>query len=244
MTSLHPPAAFDGLLALQDHDAAADRLQHRLDTQPEREALTALDKDLGGVESQLGEVEQRLAAATDIERRLEQDLTGLETKLAEIDRRLYSGDVTATRELLALQADVESMKRHRSTLEDRVLEAMGERETIEAEAAELRAQRDALDAEGSRLRAVIAETSAAIEAELVAEHLARDDVAATLPAELLELYEQLRARLDGVGAARLVQGRCSGCHLTLPATELDRVKRQPPGVVVRCDQCGRILVRT
>ena len=30
---------------------------------------------------------------------------------------------------------------------------------------------------------------------------------------------------------------------TLPATELDRIKRGGPDAVVLCDQCGRILVR-
>ena len=53
----------------------------------------------------------------------------------------------------------------------------------------------------------------------------------------------LRAKLGGVGAARLVNGRCTGCHLTLPATELDRIRREPPDALIRCDQCGRVLVR-
>ena len=35
---------------------------------------------------------------------------------------------------------------------------------------------------------------------------------------------------------------CSGCHLTLPATEIDRIKKAPPDAFFTCDQCGRILV--
>jgi predicted nucleic acid-binding Zn-ribbon protein len=31
--------------------------------------------------------------------------------------------------------------------------------------------------------------------------------------------------------------------MKLPATELDAIKHQAPEVIVRCDQCGRILVR-
>ena len=49
--------------------------------------------------------------------------------------------------------------------------------------------------------------------------------------------------LGGVGAARLVGPSCTGCHLTLPAQELDRIRREPPDALVFCDQCGRILVR-
>jgi predicted nucleic acid-binding Zn-ribbon protein len=64
-----------------------------------------------------------------------------------------------------------------------------------------------------------------------------------VPADLTRLYDDLRRKLGGVGAARLVNGRCSGCHLTLPATELDRIRREPPEALIRCDQCGRVLVR-
>ena len=38
-------------------------------------------------------------------------------------------------------------------------------------------------------------------------------------------------------------GTCMGCHLQLPATEVDRLKRLEPDTLVFCDQCGRILVR-
>jgi predicted nucleic acid-binding Zn-ribbon protein len=42
--------------------------------------------------------------------------------------------------------------------------------------------------------------------------------------------------------ARLAGARCGGCHLTLPATELDGIRRAPPDTVSRCEQCNRILV--
>ena len=36
---------------------------------------------------------------------------------------------------------------------------------------------------------------------------------------------------------------CGGCHLTLSAVELDRVRHQPEGTLVFCGECGRLLVR-
>ena len=67
--------------------------------------------------------------------------------------------------------------------------------------------------------------------------------AARLPEALASRYETLRSRLAGIGAARIVDGRCGGCHLSLPSVELDRIKHLAPDAVVTCDQCGRILVR-
>ena len=60
---------------------------------------------------------------------------------------------------------------------------------------------------------------------------------------VLSSYERLRTRLDGVGAARLVNGRCDGCHLSLSRTELAVAPREPPDALLHCEQCGRILVR-
>jgi predicted nucleic acid-binding Zn-ribbon protein len=155
---------------------------------------------------------------------------------------MYSGAVTIPRELQAMQADGESLKRRQSTLEDQVLEAMDEREPFDAQLRQLDADRATLDVEASALRAAIAEAEVAIDKEIASEDAARASAATSIPSDLLTLYEQLRAKL-GSGAARLVKGSCAGCHLALPATEVDRIKREPPDAVIRCDQCGRILVR-
>jgi predicted nucleic acid-binding Zn-ribbon protein len=142
-----------------------------------------------------------------------------------------------------MAAEVESLKARRSKLEDDVLAAMEEDEPLAAEVAALEAERVAVDGEAERLRAAIAEAEAALAAEEAGEQSARDEVAAGVPADLLATYDRLRAKLGGVGAARLVGPSCGGCHLTLPATELDRVRHAAPDELVFCDQCGRILVR-
>ena len=45
--------------------------------------------------------------------------------------------------------------------------------------------------------------------------------------------------------ARLVGNTCQGCRLTIPATEVDRIRKAgPDGDVAHCDNCGAILVPT
>lgn len=234
---------FEDLLVVQEHDTNVERLKHRRANLPERAELAQIEDQLAALERQLGNV---TTARDDVARRQrhhEDELATLEAKIAEVNGRMYSGAVTIPRELQAMQADVESMKRRQSTLEDDVLEAMTEREPLDEEVAGLTATRAGHDAEAARLRLAIAEAEAAIDAELGQETAARAAAVATVPADLVKLYEQIRTRSGGVGAARLVGARCSGCHLTLPATELDRIRREPPGALIRCDQCSRILVR-
>ena len=49
---------------------------------------------------------------------------------------------------------------------------------------------------------------------------------------------------SGTGAAPLVQRRCGGCRLDLNAVDLSRIRNAPEDEVLRCEECGRILVRT
>lgn len=177
------------------------------------------------------------------QRRLEADLALVESKVSELEARLYSGAITVPRELQAMQAEADALRARRASLEDEVLKAMEERESLDEEINVLRQRRAELDAEGVGLRATVAEVQSGLDRDLAAEQEARSSAVSSLPADLVALYERLRARLGGVAAAPLVNGRCGGCHLALPATEVDRLRKEPPEILVLCEQCERILVR-
>lgn len=234
---------YDDLLRVQEHDTAADRLRHRRQTLPELGELQAVEDELARVEAAAVEVGAKAAEAARVQRRLEGELSLVEAKVAELDAKLYSGAITVPRELQAMQTEGEALRIRRATLEDEVLDAMGEREPLDAELVALGARRDELDADGSRLRALVAEGQAAVDRELADVLDARKVAAGDIPPDLATLYEQLRSRLGGVAAAPLVNGRCGGCHLALPATEVARLRVEPPETLVRCEQCERILVR-
>ncbi len=72
----------------------------------------------------------------------------------------------------------------------------------------------------------------------------RAAVAAQEPADLVDLYEKLRAQHGGVGAAALRRGQCQGCHLSLNTVDLNAIRAAAPDEVLRCEECRRILVRT
>jgi predicted nucleic acid-binding Zn-ribbon protein len=100
-----------------------------------------------------------------------------------------------------------------------------------------------LSVQAEDLRGAIAAQESEIDSELSRERADRAKLASEVPDDLLARYEQLRRKLGGTGAARLVGASCGGCHLQLPAMELDRVRKAAPDAIVYCDQCGRILVR-
>ena len=65
----------------------------------------------------------------------------------------------------------------------------------------------------------------------------RQQVAALIDADTLFTYQELRKR-KGIAVAKVEQGICQGCRITLPNTDLQRAKG---GGVVRCSSCGRII---
>ena len=234
---------FEALLEVQEHDTTIDQLHHRRTHLPERAELATVMAGGDRLRAQRAEVGVRRDAVLGRQSKLEANITAADERITEIDGRLYSGQVTATRDILAMTAEIESLKSRRSSLEDDVLVAMEEDEPLAAEVAVLDGQLAELEKEADRLRAAIAAAEAEIDAELATMAEERAAGAARVPADLLATYEKLRARLGGIGAARLVGANCAGCHLSLPAQELARIKREPPDALVLCDQCGRILVR-
>lgn len=234
----------EALLVVQRHDTAIDQLRHRRASLPERAALAAVEAEIAAIDAQAATVRGRRDDLARREKALEDEIAGIEAKVAELDRRLYSGTIANPRELQALQADIDSLKRRASGLEDDAIALLEAREPFDAELAALEARRGELEGRAAELRSRLAEAEAAIDAEVAAEQAAREAAAGAVGPALLARYEELRARREGVGAARLeAGGRCSGCNLQLPAVEVARIKREPPEAVVYCEHCGRILVR-
>ena len=141
-----------------------------------------------------------------------------------------------------LQADVDQLRRHQRSLEDRELEVMERREALDKEVTQLEARARELEADAARLESVLSAAEAEIDEELSGELAARDELAAAIDAALLDDYERRRERARGIGVARLNGTTCQGCHLSIPSVEAERIRKSPPGTVAHCDNCGCILV--
>jgi predicted nucleic acid-binding Zn-ribbon protein len=231
------------LLDLQAHDAALARLEHRRRTLPELAViadadtrLAALRADVVRAETEVGDLDREL-------RRLEDDVDQVRRRAERDQQRMLSGAVPA-KELESLQHEVETLTRRQSDLEDTELEVMERREDAEARAREVRAEVEKVTATRSEAEQARDKAFAEIDAEAAADTEARAALADGLPADLMVLYEKVRAASGGVGAAMLRQRRCEGCRLELMGAELRAAQAAPPDEVLRCENCRRILVRT
>ena len=64
-----------------------------------------------------------------------------------------------------------------------------------------------------------------------------------MPADLVALYEQIRAR-GRVAAAALNGSRCEACRMDLDRSALGDIWAAGVEDVVRCTECGAILIRS
>ena len=232
----------ESLLALQEHDTALDVLGHRREALPERAELAARLAEGGRLYAELVLLRTRRDEVVLKEKGVDDETRSLSEKAQEVEGRLYSGSTSSPRELQAMQADLDQIKRHRASIEDRELEIMEEHESLDAAVVEAEATLTGIAAEVGTLEETIASTEAVIDAEIAAETQERELVAKVLPQSLIDAYERRRARNRGVGAARLVGDTCQGCRLSIPATEVDRIRRAVGDGPAYCDNCGAILV--
>lgn len=228
------------LLAVQAEDLALDQLAYRRRELPERAELARLERETTQLEIRRQVVTGEWQRLTSLQAEIEQQVSGFDQRIASIEARMRQGG--DYRDIQHMSDESASLARHRSELEDSELEVMEALEPVEAELAELTGAIESLGASRAETAERLAEAEAALDDELAAVSARRDEVAAGLPAELAATYDRLRERLGGVGAARLVDGSCSGCHLRLPSSERERVVHAAPDQLVFCDQCGRILV--
>jgi predicted nucleic acid-binding Zn-ribbon protein len=193
---------------------------------------------LGGELAAAGKERDALAGRQE---RLEAEVAAGEDKRRTLERRLASTSVP--REAQAMSGEIDGIKARQSTLEDELLEIMEALEPLDARIAAGTTERADLDGRLVTGQAALVDAEAAVDAELAAVSSERDEAAAAVPAPMLARYERMRSRLGGVAVATLDGPRCTGCNLTLPTSELERVRTAGPDDLVECEQCGRILVR-
>ncbi|NOY56904.1 MAG: hypothetical protein GXP34_13110 [Actinobacteria bacterium] len=227
------------LLELQRVDSEIDRLLEQRASLPELERYRSAHLETEEIRTELSEKETVFRELSlDLDRTYG-ELEMAETKVGQQERRLYAGGMSA-KETENMRLDVESLRNRVRETEDRVLELLELKETLEKEVAVIRDELAAAEAEEQHLSGIIKEAWKGIDAALAVREERKVAAITLIPPDLLELYEQLRGRKEGVAVGRLDEtGVCGGCHLKLSAAERRQALAEDPP---RCIHCRRILV--
>ena len=239
-----PASEQSTLLQVQDCDTRLAQLQHKSNTLPQKAELATateraerLRKELIAAQTIVSDLEREQAKAdADVD---------LVRERSRKDRELLdSGSINDPKQLQSLESELESLARRQLDLEDIELEVMERLEGAQAAVTHLESESASAQSEVQRLTAEVGDQEAEIAAERTSVEADRGALVGGISAELLALYDKIRADHAGRGAARLHRGRCDGCRIDLPPTEIASLKAAAEDEVLRCEERRCILVRS
>ena len=235
------PRDQEKLLDLQRIDTRSQQIQHAKRTLPQLTELTqvgaagdALRRRLATEQGTLEDLRTELG-------RIESDVKVVETRIARDSSRLQS--TSSSKDAQGLEHELASLNKRRSDLEDMELTVMERIEEQEAVVGGLDEERRTLAVRRESLETERQQAVGALDAEAAQLTAEREALAASLPADLLALYERQRSRY-GIGAALLRRGISGGSNVALTASDLAAVRAAAPDEVVLDPESGCILVRT
>jgi uncharacterized protein len=238
------PAAQRRLLDLQAADLELDQLAHRRETLPEAAEARSLAAEHARIRNEEVTVATEIADLERDQRRADADVEQVRQRKDRDRQRLDAGQVSSPKELESLQSEIVSLERRQAVLEEAELEIMQRLEDAQRRAAQLGADRIEVERRGREAQRARDDAWAGIDDAAQTVRHERELIAAQLPADLLALYEKTRAERGGIGAVEIRQRRCEGCRITIDPADLNRIRAAAPDLVVRCEECRRIQVRT
>jgi uncharacterized protein len=232
------------LLDLQTVDTKLAQLGHRRQTLPEHGVIAKLQTRRSALASDLIAAETTISDLELEQTKAETDLEPVRERLSRNQVRIANGTVADPKALSSMVDEVGHLKKRISDLEDAELDVM---EQLERAVTDRETLRDRMAQVYNDLVETTAERDrqlAALDDEMGGLRAERADLAPLIPPDLLTLYSRIGASHGGVGAAELRQRRCTGCQLEINAADLRAFSAAPEDEVLRCEECGRILIRT
>ena len=231
------------LLDVQELDSRIDILTHQLSSIPEAAQLRELAARRTAVANTVRDLRIQVDDLTAEQKRADVDVEQVKARRERDQAMIDAGQIKDPKALERMLGELQSLHRRINSLEDVEIEVMERLETTQAALDERTTELEAMDSEEAELRSSFEQKAGDLQTDLTQVQADRVTTAAGLPDDLLALYEKLRAQKGGVGAAALRRRECTGCRLTLNASDLGIIAKAPTDEVIRCEECNRILVR-
>ncbi|HEX5088709.1 MAG TPA: C4-type zinc ribbon domain-containing protein [Nocardioides sp.] len=238
------PAAQLALLGLQELDSRADQLRHQRENLPEIAEIAALTAGRAELDGRRRDAQIAVDDLTAEQAKVDADVGQVKSRKVRDEQRMDQGLITSPKDLERMQGELESLQRRITTLEDEELEVMARLEDAQRDLDSLTDQVAAADERLAALGEARDKKTQELDDSLrkVAEE--RGPAADGIPADLMALYDRLRASKGGVAVGALRARECGGCRLALDPAELASIRAAAPDEVIRHEECQRILVRT
>jgi len=227
---------FVALKQLQNTDSELQTLAAKSEELPKR--IARLRHDAEQARTMLEATRQAITDHKKDYKLAEVELRSTDEKIASYSVQLYSAKTNE--QYKAFLKEIETQKKIKSKVEDRMIVLMEEAEGLEQKRVGVEKDHGQLQLDAERKVAVL---EAELQ-ELVAAAAEREDrrreLLKALPAGVLKLYERIRKNKSGVAVVTTRGERCGGCLNPVPAQVFLEISRKDR--IHTCEACGRILV--
>lgn len=227
------------LLALGNLDLEIGRIKIGLVKLTSGEAFTELREQQRKLAAELIDARNDLDSVNLELTRAEADLELVEQRIQKDNLRL--NQTSSPKDAQGIQAELETLAKRKSELEDLELAVLERKEEIEVKYQTVLSDKQSIDDE-------LSAKESANEAEIMKARSGLDllvqqraQQASRLDGELIALYEKKQAR--GVAIGRLVNRECGACRMTIGATALAEIQSLPRDEIATCPDCQAILIR-
>jgi len=228
-------AAMEPVTRLQTLDAQISELQRTIAALPRH--IAEIEKALDSHNRRLEADRAALAANLKERRSLEDDNKVHEQKISKLrDQTLQA---KTNEQYRAFQSEIDFCLNAIRKAEDRMLDLMADSEPLDAN---VKAAEAALKTEKANVEKEKAEARLKTDADQKSLSLLRTErsaLAAQLDPNLLKAYEHQRRKWGSRTVVEAVEGRCTGCQISLRPQFLQDLRRGDQ--LMFCETCGRIL---
>jgi hypothetical protein len=225
-----------GLFRLQQVDSRISQIESRL---AQIQEILDNDVELQDALARVKAAEEEQLDSERAQKKSEDEARSLQIKIQQAESSLYGGAVHNPKELQDLQADIVSLKKHLTSLEERELEAMMKTEAAQSVLQNAKADVKKIEARlGDEHRKLIDEQSSLMR-DLHSQQSERQATISEVAAEMLTTYEELRVERRGVAVVEISDNSCGACGSSLSPAVQQSARRAAQ--LVYCPSCGRIL---
>ena len=225
------------LLKMHEIDSLYDKVRRRiLRLNKAAEGSTELET----LREEVDSIDQELQGTRTEQQDLELESRSLTERIRESESSLMSGELSNPRELEALQSSIDSMKEHRTDLENRSVERLVMVDSLQATLEKKQTNLVRVEEEWTNRQTALETEIEQRKKEYLYLKRAREQVAEMLSQDNLEMYEHLRRRKNGVAVALLEDEICGACHTQVAVGILNNIRYSDE--LLSCPSCGRILL--
>ena len=192
------------------------------------------------IQAKKREIELLTAAYLEKEKlRREKDRVLQDEGKKTMDKRMRMNRIKNTKELQALQREIDQIKQNNSELEEELIRVMEDIDSVKKEIDSKQEEVVKMQQEWQKKQEELQAQISGIDRAVSEASTRRQTIASQITGDLISRYELIFARRGGTAVVEVTGGICQGCYMNIPPQLWNEIIRSEK--VNLCPSCQRIL---